>query len=332
MTGRERVLAAFERREADRVPIDIAATASSDLELGARVRLADHLGLPSSDLDSLLDILEPDAGRIKLGRGGGVNLWNGVCLTEALDDVAWPDTADAALFGDLLRQAQRHREQGRAVVFDTEFGLVDGLQKLRGPTGWLADLVGTPVFAEALMERVTSVCSEVIRQALCELKEVVDAVVVYEDLAGQRRTMMSPEVYRRSIKPFHAALVEAIHFQPTVKAVIHCDGAVSDLLRDFVEIGVDAVNPVQTSAHGMDPRRLKREYGKDLCFWGGGDAPWALAFGTPADVQAEARRALEAFAPGGGYVFGPVHPIDGSIPPENVLALLHEAHRHTRPT
>jgi uroporphyrinogen decarboxylase len=326
VTGRERVRAALELREPDRVPIDIAATASSELEPGARVRLAEHLGLPSPDLEALLDALEPDAARVRLGRGGGVNLWKGISVTEtALDEAAWPDTGDPALFEGLRRQARSHRERGRAVVLDTEFGLVDGLQKLRGSMGWLADLAASPAFAEALMERVASVCADIVRRALQALGDDVDAVVLYEDLAGQTRTMMSPEVYRLSIKPFHAALVEAIHTQPAVKAVLHCDGAVSDLLGDFVEIGVDAVNPVQTSAEGMEPDRLKREFGDRLCFWGGCDAPWALAFGTPYEVEAKAKRALEALAPGGGYVFGPVHPIDDSIPPANVLALLHAA-------
>ncbi len=330
------MLAALEHRASDRVPVDIAATASSDLESGARVRLAERLRLTSADLDPLLDVLEPDAGRVRLGRGGGVTLWNGFSISGAgdvptaadLERTAWPDAGDAARFEGLGRQARLHRERGRAVVLDTELGLVDGLQRLRGTTGWLADLAAAPAFAEALMERVTAVCAEIVRGALRALADDVDAVVVYEDLAGQTRTMMSPDMYRRSIKPFHAALVEAIHSKPGVSAVLHCDGAVGELLRDFVDIGVDAVNPVQTSAHGMEPKRLKREFGDELCFWGGCDAPWALAFGTEADVEAEARRALDALAPGGGYVFGPVHPIEESIPPENVLALLEAARTH----
>ena len=94
--------------------------------------------------------------------------------------------------------------EGRAVVLDTEFGLVDGCQRLRGMTGWLEDLLAAPTAADALMEKVTAACVEVLRDALRSLGDLVDAVVVYEDLAGQTRPMVSPELYRKRIKPFHA--------------------------------------------------------------------------------------------------------------------------------
>jgi uroporphyrinogen decarboxylase len=242
-----------------------------------------------------------------------------------LDRAAWPHLADPARFESLREQAHLHQERGRAVVLDCELGLVDGCQRVRGLTGWLEDLLSAPAFADGLMERVTWVCTEVIRGAIRTLGDDVDAVVIYEDIAGQTRTLVSPELYRSRIKPFHAALVDAIHAESRARAVVHCDGAVAELLPDFVEIGVDAVNPVQTSAHGMEPGRLKREFGRSLCFWGGCDAPWALAFGTPEHAEAEARRTLQALAPGGGYIFGPVHPIDDSIPPENVIALVRAA-------
>jgi uroporphyrinogen decarboxylase len=331
------VLAALAHVEPDRVPVDIAATASSELEPCARVRLLGHLGLPPRDgceaLDELFDVLEPDLGRVRLGLGGGVALWDGYTLGDFgerptvrdLERATWPDVTDPARYEDLREHARRQREHGRAVVLDTELGLVDGCQRLRGPTGWLEDLLSAPSFADGLMERVTEVCAGILRGALHAAGDSVDAVVIYEDLAGQTRTLMSPELYRGRIKPFHAALVDVIHSESTARVVVHCDGAVGELLPDFVEIGVDAVNPVQTSAHGMEPRRLKRALGRNLCFWGGFDATWALAFGTPAQVEAEARRTLEAFAPDGGYVFAPVHPIDGSIPPENVLALVRAA-------
>jgi uroporphyrinogen decarboxylase len=340
VTGRERVLAAFAHDEPDCVPVDIAATASSELEPGARARLLDHLGLPPlgdpDALDRLLDVIEPDLGRVRLGGGGGVTLWDGYGFAAAgerptlgdLERAEWPNVTDPARFGGLREQARRQRGHGRAVVLDTELGVVDGCQRLRGTTGWLEDLLSAPTFADALMERVTWVCAEILRGALRSAGDTVDAVVIYEDLAGQTRTLISPDLYRRRIKPLHATLVDVIHSESTARAVVHCDGAVGELLEDFVEIGVDAVNPVQTSARGMEPRRLKCALGRNLCFWGGFDATWALAFGTPEQVEAEARHALEALAPGGGYVFAPVHPIDDSIPPENVLALVRAARAH----
>ena len=111
---------------------------------------------------------------------------------------------------------------------------------------------------------------------------------------------------------------------------MHCDGAVAELLPDLIEIGVDAVNPVQTSARGMEPRRLKRNgRGNDLVLWGGFDAAEAFAFGSPQDVTREANRLLGALAPGGGYVFAPAYPIEANVPPENVLALVETARSHS---
>ena len=309
MTGRERFQAAFAFEESDHVPLDIAATASSEIEPAARARLLEHLGRsPREDEDGLkelLDLLEPDVGRVRLG---GTALWPSGQIEVDVDS--------------LRREALRQRESGRAVVLDTEFGLVDGCQRLRGMTGWLEDLLAAPAAADALMEKVTAACVEALGAALRSLGDVVDAVVIYEDLAGQTRQIVSPKLYRQRIRRFHAELVEAIHVVPAAKAVVHCDGAVGALLRDFVEIGVDAINPVQTSARGMDPRRLKRAVGRNLVLWGGFDAGWTLAFGTPDEVAAEATRVLGALAPSGGYVFAPAYPIDTDAPPANVLALV----------
>ncbi len=338
LTGRERVLAALEHVEPDRVPVDIGGTASSEVEPVARARLLEELGRPPREdaeaLSELLDVLEPDLGRVRLGGGGGATIWSGrgASLPEdrepSVRDLArvdWPDGADPARFEGLREQARRQRERGRAIVLDSELGLVDGCQRLRGPTGWLEDLLVNPAFAEGLMENVTRVCAELLRGALRMLGDTVDAVVLYEDLAGQTRTLVSPELYRRRIKPLHAALVEAIRSASTARTVVHCDGGVAELLPDFVEIGVEVVNPVQTSANGMEPHRLKRRFGRDLSFWGGFDAGWTFAYGRPEEVAAEASRVLAALAPGGGHIFAPAYPIDAAIPPQNVLALVRAA-------
>ena len=312
MTGRERFQAAFAFEEADRVPLDLAATASSEIEPAARARLLEHLGRqPLEDdegLEELLDILEPDVGRVRLG---GTALWPAGTLENDID----------ALRSAALRQ----REKGRAVVLDTEFGLVDGCQRLRGMTGWLEDLLAAPAAADELMEKVTAACVEALRAALRSLGDLVDAVVVYEDLAGQTRTMVSPQLYRKRIKRLHAQLVEAIHSESAAKAIVHCDGAVAELLPDLIEIGVDAVNPVQTSARGMEPRHLKRMVGHNLVLWGGFDAAEAFAFGSPQEVTRAANGVLAALAPGGGYVLAPAYPIEANVQRENVLALVEAA-------
>jgi uroporphyrinogen decarboxylase len=315
------------------VPLDIAATASSEIETGARARLLEHLGRrPREDADGLaelLDVLEPDLGRVPLGEGGGGTLWHSLAVGRSGSET--PSASDPARFEGLHDRARHELGRGRAVVLDTELGLVDGCQRLRGLEGWLADLLAAPAFADGMMENVTRVCADVLRGALQAIGGDVDAVVLYEDMAGQTRPLVSPELYRARIKPFHAGLVDVIRSESQAVAVLHCDGAVADLLPDFVEIGVGAVNPVQTSALGMEPHRLKRRFGRNLCFWGGFDATWALAFGRPRDVTREATRVLDALAPGGGYVFAPSHPIDAGVPPGHVLALVEAARDYRVP-
>ena len=137
---------------------------------------------------------------------------------------------------------------------------------------------------------------------------------------------MSPELYRRMIKPKQRRLMDAIKSKTEAKIFYHGCGAVSDLIPDLIDIGVDIVNPVQVSARGMDTRRLKREYGRDIVFWGGGvDTQGVLPFGTPEEVSDEVKRRIDDLAPGGGYVFAAVHNIQALVPPENIVALFETA-------
>ena len=103
---------------------------------------------------------------------------------------------------------------------------------------------------------------------------------------------------------------------------IHCCGGIAPLIPDLIEIGVDVLNPVQVNARDMDSKKLKREFGKDITFWGGGcDTQKVLPFGTPADVTREVKRRIKDLAPGGGFVFTQVHNIQAGIPPENIMAM-----------
>ena len=102
----------------------------------------------------------------------------------------------------------------------------------------------------------------------------------------------------------------------------HCCGAIRDIIPDLIEVGVDALNPVQVAAAGMDSAGLKRDFGDALSFWGGGvDTQRVLPLGTPAEVRDEVRRRIDDLAPGGGFVFAAVHNIQGDVPPENILAM-----------
>jgi uroporphyrinogen decarboxylase len=144
-------------------------------------------------------------------------------------------------------------------------------------------------------------------------------------MAFQDGPMMSMDLYRKMIKPYHRRLFGYIKSRTPAKILYHTCGSVAHLIPDIIEMGVDALNPVQVSAKGMDTRALKREFGRDLSFWGAVDTQRVLPFGTPEEVAAEVRRRIGDLGAGGGYVLCAVHNIQADVPPENICAMYDSA-------
>lgn len=142
------------------------------------------------------------------------------------------------------------------------------------------------------------------------------------DFGTQRGLFSSLASYRKLFKPFHKAVNDKIHQLTPWKTFIHSCGAIGKLIPDLIEAGFDILNPVQCSADGMDPRWLKKEFGRDVVFWGGGvDTQKTLPFGTSDEVYAQVRERIDIFAPGGGFVFNSVHNIQSNVSVENILAM-----------
>ena len=166
--------------------------------------------------------------------------------------------------------------------------------------------------------------------ALANIETMIDllgdrvqvAVITGTDFGSQRGPFISCKAYRDLYYPFHRRVNDLIHAKSGWKTFIHSCGSVYDLLPDIIEAGFDVLNPVQCSAAKMDPQTLKREFGKDVVFWGGGvDTQKTIAFGTPDDVYREVRERIDIFAPGGGFVFNAIHNVQGNTPTENILAM-----------
>ena len=150
----------------------------------------------------------------------------------------------------------------------------------------------------------------------------MDVVGEADDLGGQDRPLFSPATYRSLVKPLHRELFAFLRARTAAKVFFHTCGAVRDLVPDLVEIGIDILNPVQVSAAGMDGAALKREFGRDLAFWGGGvDTQRILGLGTPDEVRAEVRRRIADLRDGGGFVFAAVHNIQPNVPAANLVAM-----------
>lgn len=236
----------------------------------------------------------------------------------------WPDPADPGRTRGLGERARAlHRETDYAVVVDLNCAFFLRCCELRGWENFYVDLVDNVAFAEALMDRFLEIRLAIAARALQEVGEDVDIVMVTsDDLGGTDRPLISPALYRTLIKPRQQRTFDFFRARTGAKLYYHTDGAIYPLLPDFVELGVDILNPVQVSAAGMgDTRKLKREFGDRLSFWGAIDTHRVLPDGTPEEVRGEVRRRIADLAPSGGYVICPVHNIQPEVPPANVVAM-----------
>jgi len=249
---------------------------------------------------------------------------------EAVEKFAWPDVDDPARYEGLRQRAQRLREESPyALVGHCDFGqdVLGIFLNVRGYTEAMLDLAAHPDFTEAFMEGLTRLAVRAWGHFLDQVGDLLDVVAFYDDLGMQDRLLVSPAMYRRMIKPRHARIIAAIRERTRAKVFFHSDGAVAELIPDFIEIGLDILNPVQVSAAGMeDTAALKRRYGKNMAFWGAAcDSQRVLPSGSVEDVRREARRRIADLAPGGGYVFAPVHNIQNDVSGEKALALYQTA-------
>jgi uroporphyrinogen decarboxylase len=150
----------------------------------------------------------------------------------------------------------------------------------------------------------------------------IDIVQFGDDLGGQEGPLLSPEMYRRFYKPFHQRLWSRAKDLADVKVMLHCCGGVRELLPDLIEAGLDAINPVQVNARGMEAEGLKRDFGREITFWGGGcDTRDVLPHGSSDEVRRHVLRQARALGPGGGFVFQQVHNILADVPPANIVAM-----------
>jgi len=250
---------------------------------------------------------------------------------EDLDRYPWPDLAHPGRFVGLREKAKAIQDAGYAVVALSGVSPFEQSYMMRGIENWLLDLAADPDFALALLRKVTDLMKAAVINLLEEAGEYIDVLVTGDDLGSQNGPMISPKMYRRLVKPFHAELMSEIKKRTRARIFYHSDGDIYPLLPDLIEVGIDLLNPVQVSAREMgDTARLKREFGDRLSFCGAIDTQWVLPYGTPDDVRAEVRRRIRDLAPGGGYVLAAVHCIQPDVPPENILAMCDEAKKAGR--
>ena len=174
----------------------------------------------------------------------------------------------------------------------------------------------------AFIERRTDCYMRDLKKYLDAAGQYLDVIQFNDDLGTQGSLLISRQMYREFVKPFHKRMFSYVrdHY-PDIKVFFHSCGAIKEIIPDLIDCGVQIINPVQISAAGMDPAALKREFGKELVFWGGGvDTQNVLSRVSVSEVQQNVKQMLDIFAPGGGYVFSQVHNVAANVPAENLVA------------
>lgn len=404
MTSRQRILAAIDHREPDRVPVDLGATPSSGISAIAYGRLKRHMGITGGhtrvydvvqqlaqpeevildrfgvdavDIGRMFDTADSDWYDITLADGqpaqypvwfhperqpGGSWLAKaaeglviakmpangrffdqrcfpyvdgypddfsdlpaamGKVLWAALVHSPWDHAAEPDFWPTLRRRALALREQtDRALIVVAGCNLFEWGTFLRRLDNFLMDLLLAPAKVEALLDALLAIHLDTLEKVCQAVGDVADLLRFGDDLGTDSGPFMPPEVYRKLFKPRHTALCDYVHTHSRMRTFLHSCGSLYELLPDLLEAGYEVINPVQTNARDMEPERLKREFGRDVTFWGGGcDTARVLGTASPEEVRRHVLDRLAVFAPEGGFVFNTVHNILPEVPPENIVAM-----------
>jgi uroporphyrinogen decarboxylase len=247
---------------------------------------------------------------------------------QDLGNYQWPDPDDPTLVDGLETRARDLYEKTElALVGKFSSSLFEQAFILRGMEQLLMDLSLNPDFACALMDKLADLAIKQIQAGLKVCGKYIQILrLAGDDMGHQRGTLLSPTMFRQIIKPRFARLYREAkslfhQYNPNGKLMAHTDGDVYPLIPDYIEMGLDVLNPVQPYVTEMEHDRLKREFGDRLCFHGGMDIQRVLPFGKPDEVFSEAIKVMRALGSGGGLILAPTHYLLPDVPPENVMAL-----------
>jgi uroporphyrinogen decarboxylase len=247
---------------------------------------------------------------------------------ETISDIGkypWPDPLDPVRFEGITKQVEQvvDREAKGCFLERMSSGMWEHALWMTGYQKFFTDMFLNPGLIRALMEKILEIKMKYWGKVLEIVGNRTVVVSCADDLGTQDSLLISLDLYREMIWPYHCRLFRFIKEKAEGKAYVffHNDGAIMDTIPLLIEAGVDILNPFQVNCRGMDTARFKKEYGKDLTIWGGScDTQFVMPRGTPQQVRDETRRRIEDLAPGGGFVFAPIHVIQGDVPPANIMA------------
>ena len=188
-------------------------------------------------------------------------------------------------------------------------------------------LASEPKRAHRFLEKLVEMHLENLYRFLSAVGPYIDIILFGDDLGMQTGPQISPRMFDEFLQPRYKLMWGRAKELADVKVMLHSCGGLYPLLPGLIDAGLDIIQPVQTTSKDMETERLKREFGKDLCLWGGGcDTQRVLASGTPDEVAEDVRRRVRILAPGGGFVFQQIHNIMADVPPQNIVAMLEAVH------
>ena len=236
---------------------------------------------------------------------------------EAIDSYQPPDPHRPELYIEAARVIEEYKDE-YWIVGVTVTTIFEAAWALRGYEKTLMDLLVNP----GLVEKLLDIPFNYHLTAAKKLVEMgVDMIWIGDDMGTQDRMLISPTTWRRFFKPRMATFISTLKsINPEVKIAYHSCGMIYPIIADLIEIGLDVLNPIQPRA--MDPEKLKKEYGDELCFWGSVDEQYTLPFGTPAEVEKEVITRLKTLGKNGGLIIGPVHNVQPDTPLENFWAMV----------
>lgn len=363
LSPRERVIKALRHEEPDRGPLAFGGGAST-IEREAYEKLKKYLDISSPTVTYVRDHVAPDE-RILERLGSDIRFvrpkfssskieednsyvddwgtrwkkppsslyWDMVDFPlkrdslEEIEGYSWPNVKNPARLRGAKEEAKVLHEEGKYVVAADLicYGVFELAWALRGFENFLSDLASNPKFTHVLLEKIVELQKGLFEEWLDQMGEYVDIVMVSDDVGIQNGLMISPRMYRKMIKPHQRELWGFIKKRTNAYLFLHSCGSVFPLIGDFIELGIDILNPVQPLAKDMDTKRLKEMFGDKISFWGGIDIQEVLPGGDKDKIEKEVRKRIEDLSPGGGYILSPAHNIQMGVKPENLVFMFDKA-------
>lgn len=253
---------------------------------------------------------------------------SGITSRKELDSYQFPDIEEQKVHvvNAVDQMKEKYTDKRFAICSEIYGSIFQRAWSLMGLEKFMLDVSLNLPLIEALFDKILNYWERFFKMLFTVTGDFLDVIWLEDDLSSQQGPLISPSLYRQILKPRLKQIVNSIQNLADVKIVYHSCGAVDNFITDLIDVGIDALNPIQVSAIGMNTAVLKEKYGDHLAFWGGGcDTQSVLPFGTENEVRKEVIRRIDDLAPGGGYIFNTVHNIQADVPPDNVISVFKTA-------